>query len=232
MSGTDFYKMREYFYDKDYNFYHYLGKKDDGEFNIEKITRTEYKKQTGETDYIIEKLRNSAWPYQYNDYYFLKVDTPSGGTKYAPIDWKISNLVKYFNKNGIPTGNSTDQGTEIASIFIQERDDFKDAMENLFGSQNIISLEGSHDYANGTLGTRIKEIKEIILTHKVVIQTWDTTDSRRFGRKRKVCQILFSHKNFEWIHNKLGIKMPNHENSHKGRRIVSGKALDYLKKIF
>ena len=67
MSGINFYKMREYFYDKEYNFYHLLGKKDDGEFNIEKITREEYKRQTGETDHIIEKLRNSAWAYQFND---------------------------------------------------------------------------------------------------------------------------------------------------------------------
>jgi len=231
MSGINFYKMREYFYDKEYNFYHLLGKKDDGEFNIEKITREEYKRQTGETDHIIEKLRNSAWAYQFNDYYFLELETPKGETKDIPIDWKLINLVKYFNKNGILTGNYIDQGIEIASVFIKTRSDFKDVMENLFGSENLISLEGSHDYADGNLGTRIKEIKEFIFTHKVVIQTWNTTDSRRLGSKRKVSQLLFSHKHSEWIHNKLGIEIPKHENSHKGRRIVSGREKEYVDKL-
>ena len=40
----------------DYNFYHNTRKE------LIPITRKEYKEKTGESDFIINKLRNSTWP--------------------------------------------------------------------------------------------------------------------------------------------------------------------------
>lgn len=46
--------MNEYFYDLDFNFYKRINDKE-----LKIITRKEYKLKTGETDYIINKLRYS-----------------------------------------------------------------------------------------------------------------------------------------------------------------------------
>ena len=52
-------KFRNYCYDQDYNFYHNTYKK------LIVITRSEYKKKTGETDYIINKLLSTrVWSSQ------------------------------------------------------------------------------------------------------------------------------------------------------------------------
>ena len=109
---------KEYCYTMDYKFYSRsyskkLNSLEKEEWLIEtkksftQITREEYKEKTGESDYIIDKLRNSVFPPQRNDYFFLKVPIPvKDKLIYAPIDWRIYNLVKYLNQNNIVTGFS------------------------------------------------------------------------------------------------------------------------------
>ena len=109
---------QEYCYDNDFNFYHYKNNK------LTKITRKLYKEKTGESDYIINKLRNSRWKYQENDYFFLKKRK-----YYWPIDWKLFNLIKYFSENGIQT-SSLDQDSYISIDKI-------DKIIELFGRENI-----------------------------------------------------------------------------------------------
>jgi hypothetical protein len=88
--------MNEYIYDLDFNFYKRINDKE-----LKIITRTEYKLKTGETDYIINKIRYSNWPAQINDYFYIRQ-----GKKYSPIDWKLFNIIKYFKKNNLLTVSS------------------------------------------------------------------------------------------------------------------------------
>lgn len=55
--------MLEYYYDLFGNYYH----------KKEKITQQEYIKQTKETIHLINKLKYSIWPFQHNDFVFLKL---------------------------------------------------------------------------------------------------------------------------------------------------------------
>ena len=88
-------RFQEYCYDMDYNFYHNTGKE------LIPITRKEYREKTGESDYIINKLRNSTWPWQMKDYYFMRIEKKE--VKYVPIDWALYNLIIYFNRKGFVT---------------------------------------------------------------------------------------------------------------------------------
>ena len=134
--------LKEYCYTKDYKFYHNDGK------TFTPITRKEYKEKTGESDYIIDKLRNSIWPYQENDYFFKR--NPSVN-KYAPIDWKIYNFDKYLEKNGFETGASSQSGwydwgenRNFGRILIRHnREIILSFFKQKFGEKNIILVENS-----------------------------------------------------------------------------------------
>ena len=78
---------REYCYDLDYNFYHNTGKE------LISITRKEYRKKTGESDYIIKKLHDSSYPYQLNNYFFIKREDGVD----VPVDYLLYDLVPGFH---------------------------------------------------------------------------------------------------------------------------------------
>ena len=79
-------QFKNYCYDQNYNFFHNTYEK------LIPITRKEYKKKTGESDYIINKLVNGVWSSQNHNYFFYKI-----GEKYVPIDWKLINILKFFH---------------------------------------------------------------------------------------------------------------------------------------
>ena len=110
---TDTYDSCDYCYDNDGNYYIHLDN-----FKLKKITKQEYIDATGESLFIIEKLKNSVAPYQYNDYVFLKFpdNYPNNeyedyrfGGKYITIDYMLANLIRFFWKKRIITFGS-DEG--------------------------------------------------------------------------------------------------------------------------
>lgn len=219
-------RKKNYFYDMDYNFYHKSGKK---EFGIERITRAEYKRQTGESDYIIEKLRNSLFPQQFTDYYFHRIINKSGREKYIPIDWKLINLIKYFDKTKYEPINS-DQGDfySYGNIYFNYSEDTLNFLKDNFGSDAVIT-EHNHDYSNGQLKFDKKEI-ELLSQYKILIRVINFTRDGNYVAKN--IAINFKKEIIPWIHRIFGVKMPNREGAHTGGRIVrSPKTLEFLKKI-
>ena len=169
---------REYCYDNDFNFYHYTNNK------LTKITRKLYKEKTGESDYIINKLRNSRWKYQENDYFFLK------NGKW-PIDWKLYNLIKFFNENDIST-SSCDQDDGYINI------NSIDKILNLFGRENIQCI-AEYDKFNFK--------NKIIISHGY------------FGGIISF-QLRFNDKILKFMYKKLNLKMAKQSEAHKGRRMI------------
>ena len=228
MHGFGIFGLRKYFYDMDYNFYNILGKKD-GEYKIERITRAEYKRQTGESDYIIEKLRNSLFPQQHTDYYFHRIINDFGKEKYIPIDWKLINLIKYFDKTKHKPTNS-DQGDfyPYGNIYFNYSEDTLTFLKDNFGSNADIT-EHDHDYSNGILKFNKKEI-ELLSRYKILIRVINFTRDSKYVAKK--IAINFKKETIPWIHGIFGVEMSNHEKSHKGRRIARRpNALKILEKI-
>ena len=205
---------REYCYTMDYNFYHNNGK------TFTPITRKEYKEKTGESDYIIDKLRNSIWPYQRIDYFFIKI---SNSKVYTPIDWKIYNLVRYFNYNGFETNTSDQTGWydgvhhNFGKILVKDNRKVIPFFLEIFDEKNIIlSPTGSIFVKWG----KQKSSKKLLITVK------DVT----FENKKYYPTVLyFKESNLPWIHEKLNLEFPDHSKVHSGRRIIDqsfGKNLD------
>ena len=221
-------EVKDYFYDMDYNFYHKTPGDREGEFVVVKITREEYKRQTGESDYIIKKLRNSAWPEQGNDYYFYKSKSrKTGKTMYIPVDWKLINLIKYFNKSCLPTTTS-EQGITTARIHFQSGSHLIPNLKILFGEENIKLVETSHDYRNGQWKLT-EELKQLASKNKIVLVLATTISLKGDLMSGKRNRLLFNHKNSGWIHEKLGIMMPKQEGSHTGSRMAGRINTDILK---
>lgn len=74
----------------------------------EEITQKEYIKQTGESAYLIDKLKYSVWPFQMNDYVFLKIpnydqetNIPKFGEHFynflSSRDIKVSKFTNYIS---------------------------------------------------------------------------------------------------------------------------------------
>ncbi len=228
MHGFKFFRLRKYFYDMDYNFYNILGKRD-GEWKIERITRAEYKRQTGESDYIIEKLRNSLFPEQLTDYYFHRIINDFGEEKYIPIDWKLINLIKYFDKTKHKPTES-DQGDiyDYGNIYFNYSEDTLTFLKDNFCS-DAITTDRDHDYSNGQLKFDKKEI-ELLSQYKILIRVINFTYSD--GDKKKKIAINFKKETIPWIHGIFGVETSDNEKSHKGRRIARRpNALKILEKI-
>ena len=214
-------RLRKYCYTMDYKFYYNNGEK------VTPITRKEYKEKTGESDYIIDKLRNSLGPYQWNDYFFLVPPTTWRGaenTKPAPIDWKLINLVKYFIKNNFFT-SGIEQGPwgekEVGYIvFIKFYPEFLSFIEEKFGKENVIYLEKTWNWDNA------KGMKNA---------NW--YDSKKYGKKIIVVKeknihkknnsystwLFFSTNMIKFMHKKLNLEFPDHSKAHKGNRIWHGE---------
>ena len=200
---------REYCYDMDYNFYHNTGKE------LIPITRKEYKDKTGESDYIIDKLRNSRYAFQLNDYFFLKIED----SKYVPIDYLLFNLVKYFNNIGFKT-NYVQQG-RVFHIGFYYNDVVPFLIEKL-GEENTIILHLKHDFRTEGNFTISKYWNEARYSGKFVIEERENTFHD--GSKRKATGLYFDNFLLNLIYAKFGVKREKNselkEKAHKGRRII------------
>jgi hypothetical protein len=215
---------KEYCYDFDYNFYRYKNEK------LTKITRKEYKEKTGETDFIINKLRESRWPVQQNDYFFLK-----SGKHFWPIDWKLFDLIKFFRANGIYS-SSSHQGKNSSFISFGNIKDI-DKIKELFGAENVIlfpmrKIIIDEDGSNNIYDEKVekKKLKESDKYHDKIriypeeVIYYDGSDNY------KSFTIDFNTNIIEKMYNKLGLKIPKHSEAHKGSRIVHpGKLKKLLK---
>ena len=189
-------RLKEYCYTKDYNFYHYNGT------TFTPITRKEYKEKTGESDYIIDKLKNSIWPWQFTNYFFKKIKNG-----YATIDWKLYNLDKYLNNNSFETWIS-DQGDRGPDAFINISNNWEKIeffLKEKLDAINVVLLKNSYDEK--------KYKKKIIIFTK----EW----KKENGKKVKTISIRFDKSMIPWLHKKLNINMPDYNMSHSGGRIIN-----------
>lgn len=194
---------REYCYTRDYKFYHNDRKK------LTLITRKLYKEKTGESDYIIDKLRNSEYPYQYSDYFFLNT-----GKVYIPIDWKLFNLIKYFNTIFVTT--NCDQGdiqknSNLVYILFKYSKSLLPFLEENFGKNTITT----------------KNIPFVENHNKIQFEIREITN-KNSGKLVKHAFIHFHKNMIPQIHEKLNLEIPDHSKAHKGRRIIHND----LKELF
>ena len=218
MSSLKSYK--DYIYDIDYNFYYNDGK------NLYPITRKEYKEKTGESDYIVDKLRNSRYPYQKNDYFFLKLNNDF----YTPIDWKIYNLVKFFWDNGFK-GYSSEQGHKFTSSSITFNLKYNKNLilyiESIFDKKNI----EIYDYNfTGLESTKIHQIRselnlKILNEKKKIIYI-----SKEILKENTLINIQFRPEIIDWIYHFLNLKIPDHFKAHTGGRIIHKRWMEKFKK--
>ena len=80
-----------------YDFQNYYHIPKNGTIKI--ITQKEYIEKTGESAYLINKLKNSDYPAQINDYFFLKPPFDIG-TPYMVSRVELLNITKYFKNLG------------------------------------------------------------------------------------------------------------------------------------
>lgn len=92
-----------------------------------KITKNEYMKATGDTPYIINRLKNSKYPYQKNDYFLVEN---------IPIDWRLKPLIKFFWKNDLTILSSHDGGKYIQILFKNYKKTLI-FLKKFFGEENI-----------------------------------------------------------------------------------------------
>jgi len=208
--------LREYCYDKDYNFYHFKNN------HIRKITRKEYKLKTGESDFIIEKLRNCRWPHQVNDYFFLKF-----AKNYWPIDWKLYNLIKFFKSNNISTSSSEQGGDRTINkglIIFNNIEDIE-KIKLLFGQDNLKifpKITITSDPNNINIFDKKKDDKELREAnkyhHKIRIYPEELIEDAKINKRFRAS---FNQVMIKWMHKKLKLDFPKHSKAHKGSRIIS-----------
>ena len=203
--------LKEYCYTKDYKFYHNDGK------TFTPITRKEYKEKTGESDYIIDKLRNSAFPHQINDYFFKKFEHLSKHY-YAPVDWKLYNLDKYLTSKGF-TIVQTDQGNimKFGIIMLLNNKKLKPFLIEKFGNIKLIFIERVVDYSKKYFNHQWYDEK--LYGKKIVVSS--ETNIYENNRKNFATTIYFKEKMIPWMYEKLNIEMADHSKAHKGGRIVN-----------
>ena len=209
-------KFRNYCYDQDYNFYHNTYKK------LIVITRSEYKKKTGETDYIINKLLSTrVWSSQNHNYFFYKIDG-----KDVPIDWKLINILKYFHKNKFET-SQLDQGvkdSQPASIRFKNNENLENFLKNKLGEENIIIIDFDYEI-------EYKEFKEYIKKESakkfiLVNQTFN------FSRGKIKYPVLYWNDTlYTKINKLLKIKIPDIKKSHDGCRVIPKFILQKVKHL-
>ena len=211
-------KLREYCYTKDYKFYHNDGK------TFTPITRKEYKKKTGKSDYLIRKLRNSLYPIQHTNYFFLKVPAYNRFEKkikdkiaYAPVDWKLINLIKYFMKNNFRITNS-DQGDfySIGNIYFKPDPKLIPFLIEIFGEENIIQVENTFDF-NKIKFKSTKWYKYPEWNNKIIIMK--DTSIFKSGGKSYFTVLQFHRGMIKFMYKKLDLKFPDRSKAHVGLRI-------------
>ena len=221
-------KHRKYFYDMDYNFYHNTGTE------LIRITRKEYKEKTGESDFIIDKLRNSIHPSQDHDYFFMKIK--SKHADYAAIDWGLYNLVIYFNKNGFRTSNVSQTmpisktSTSISSIHFVHPDKLLPFLKEKLCYDDIVDEDHYHDFRTDGYNFHTKVWKKFphedpILYTREHITGHDGKESPMTSR------IIFENHYIYRMCDAFGIDYPGHTKAHTGGRIIRPVRFDKIKHL-
>lgn len=232
-------RFQEYCYDMDYNFYHNTGKE------LIPITRKEYREKTGESDYIINKLRNSTWPWQIQDYYFMRtggVSLKAGKivhreVKYVPIDWALYNLIIYFNRKGFVThsckqiGVISKKSRDVSTFgFWKCGDELLLFLKEKFGGL-IVEIDNYHDFRTDGFNTSDKWWDETIYKDKIVFVRQHVTDRKGEPFQEGSVSINFENKLIYKMSDILGVEYPNHSNAHIGKRIVGRGLLERLQHL-
>lgn len=201
---------REYCYDLDYNFYHNTGKE------LISITRKEYRKKTGESDYIIKKLHDSRYPYQLNDYFFVKSEDGID----VPVDYLLYDLVSHFNKIGFTT-NYVHQG-KVYHIGFNYSEDIMYFFEKNLGPESITVIYIEHDFRKDGTFNISKYWDEARYSGKFIIVK--RININFDGSKERTMDLYFDNFLLNLAYKKFGVKkIPNSElkeKAHKGGRII------------
>jgi len=219
----------DYVYDSELNFYRNTGKK------LIPISKKMYQKKTGESDYLIAKLRNSAWSIQGRDYFFMKIKSKK--YDYAPIDWALYNLVVYFNKNNFFTSNTfltglvTKRSKDVSRIFFSEsRIEYAKLLQFLkekINSIEIVEFKRSHDFRTDGLNMIEKWWCKEKHSNKLVVSQEDIT--KRNGLKTVYILISFENRLLYKIYDCLNLKMPERKNAYRGGRYISKSRMEKIK---
>lgn len=136
--------MTKYYFD----YYHYYSYENN---TLKIITQKEYIEKTGESLYLINKLKNSYYPHQINDYFFLKppFELKKHFLYYRLNETKYTNIKNFFRETlNIKVYYEKDNITIMMSINKENFKNiikfFKDNFEKLvkvIESNNIISKE-------------------------------------------------------------------------------------------
>jgi hypothetical protein len=231
MRDLDYLKKRfqEYCYDMDYNFYHNTRKE------LIPITRKEYKEKTGESDFIINKLRNSTCPLQITDYYFMRIEKKE--VKYVPIDWALYNLIIYFNSEGFTTkgcnqiGEISKKSRKVSTIWFWKcGEGLLLFLKEKFG-EIIVEIDNYHDFRTDGFNTSDKWWDETIYKDKIVFARQHVTDKKGEPFLEDSVTINFENKLIYKMSDVLGVEYPNHSNAHTGKRIIGKNLLERLQKM-
>ena len=212
---------REYCYDLNYNFYHNTGKA------LIPITRKEYRKKTGESDYIINKLHDSRYPYQLNDYFFIK---RADGVD-VPVDYLLFDLISYFNKIGFTT-NYVHQGN-VYHIGFNYSEDIMYFFEKNLGPESITVIYIEHDFKKGGNFNISNYWDEARYSGKFIIVK--RININFDGSKLKTIDLYFDNFLLNLIYQKFGVKKRSNselkEISHKGGRIIRPIHINAMKDL-
>ena len=198
-----------------------------GRLKLTKITKQEYINATGDSSFIIQKLKDSLYPHQFRNYKFLKypynyTNDISGkkdvAGKYVPVDWKLTNLIKFLWDHkiitfgwdqGIITKQNIDKPGFISINYKTINGiDVIPLLIKLFTQNNIILLENPN----------VKSAKQM--------HEWNSKLSLQYPNKLRITKfekfigITFNHKIIPWIYKFLKLEPVNKDNIHKGSRII------------
>ena len=216
---------REYCYDMDYNFYHNTGKE------LIRITRKEYKEKTGESDFIIDKLRNSIHPSQDHDYFFMKIKS-----KHAAIDWGLYNLVIYFNKNGFVTRSVSQTmpvsktSTSISSIHFVYDDKLLPFLKEKLCYDDIVDEDHYHDFRTDGYNFHTKVWKKF--PHEdPILYTREHITGHDGKEVPMTSRIIFENHYIYRMCDAFAIDYPDHTKAHTGGRIIRPVRFDKIKHL-
>ena len=201
---------------------------------VKKITSKEFYEKTKYDKTILRKLKKSVYPYQVSDYIILRFPRwyPILHGKYVPVDYKISNVIKYLWSKKIITMGCDEpyyiknkKNVEGFITFDHKTYDKKDTIEELkkiFDEKNIEII----DYIKNPSLLPLPGIKGEE-ARKERTENWSKIDKKIILTVEKgLIAINFFKKNLKWIHKKLGIKSPKKKESSKGSIILTDRQLE------
>lgn len=225
----------KYKYDLNGSYYEIDGNK------LKKISKKKYLEKTGNKEKNIDKLKKSLYPWQVSNYVILTYPKsfPSDiKGRDVPVDYILSNLVKYLWKKKIITGG-WDKGLEVNDKKIKKynhpafitmdhkTNNGKDVMpilEKMFGKRNIVVFnyiknpKQEPDAGKQTRDQRKKDMKKYPKKIRIYINEW-------------FMSIVFNPSMIGWIHKKLKIKLPDGKKALHGYRVLHESNLKKMKVV-